>query len=502
MLLVGLMVFFHQRLRCRPTAQVLHGAVALLVLADPLNTLYLNTLYTEAAALIGLYAAAGALALLMLRVEGQRMRTTFSVLLAGLLVLLFSRSQHLLLPWLVMAALACARGSLPRPYWPGLLAVLAVGTVLQVANVQRLDPGIARANQYNTLFASVVPAFDDPAAAMPALGLPASCAVLAHTSWYYRRGFDIDTVCPQAFAVPRTRMAVALLREPAALFRFVNGGVLRSSHWRAGFLGEIEGGEFTVLSFADGIAYASIADAIRSLDHAGYLFLWLLPVFAQAALSAAPAGPDGRGRRPAAGLAWTAIAAIAIVWGTSLIGDGYSDLSRHAHLAFVLVAFAWTLVLAQMLSRLGALRPRAPAGGDGRAGGFAVAVAVIVAAGISLVVARQPVALAALHAGGQPERAGKSRMFEGCVKTPSGVAAVRARIGSTVTDARLAKDHFGVERLFPVPRDAPARVFRVTVDVPEGAGADRIDFEVVDGAGRSIRFDAVHVEPASATAGE
>src|SRR5512144_1995898 len=119
--LVLLAVLFTIALREHPLWMIAHAAAFALVLADPLVTLWLNTLYTEFAAVLCAYAAVGCL-VIACGIRPDRARWWFGLALA-LSGLAMSRQQHAFLP-LFFALLALTVGWRYRRGWA--VAVLVV----------------------------------------------------------------------------------------------------------------------------------------------------------------------------------------------------------------------------------------------------------------------------------------------------------------------------------------------------------------------------------------
>jgi len=89
-------------LRRNPAASIAHGAVVLLVLADPVVTLWLNTLYREFLTIWALYAVVAAASVIAL---ADRPIGSWCLLMTGLVVLAFSR-EHFAVLGIAMVALA------------------------------------------------------------------------------------------------------------------------------------------------------------------------------------------------------------------------------------------------------------------------------------------------------------------------------------------------------------------------------------------------------------
>ncbi|MGE5668604.1 MAG: hypothetical protein ACM338_10465, partial [Betaproteobacteria bacterium] len=79
--LIVLVLAFLRAERARPWARLAHASIFAVVLTDPANTLWLNTLYTEPAALFFAYAVAGLLALKVITHPGRAAATAMIVAL-------------------------------------------------------------------------------------------------------------------------------------------------------------------------------------------------------------------------------------------------------------------------------------------------------------------------------------------------------------------------------------------------------------------------------------
>ena len=99
--LVLLALIFTLLLRERPAWMLTHAAVFAVVLADPVVTLWLNTLYTEFAAVFFAYAAV--ICLVMIAGDYPGRRGWYLAFGAALLGLGLSRQQHALLPACLLA---------------------------------------------------------------------------------------------------------------------------------------------------------------------------------------------------------------------------------------------------------------------------------------------------------------------------------------------------------------------------------------------------------------
>lgn len=491
LLLLLAVAWIDLRLRAHPGARVAHLGLAALILGDPFNSLYLAGFYTEFAALLSTWLALALPLTWLLDGRAPRLRESlpWGLVLAALAL---SRFQHALLPLLLLAwLLLLAR----RLRWP--LLPLLVGPVLLLVPALALQLGaqsqyqtIADANRWNSFFGAALPAARDPLEFVRALDLPDRCAELVHTTWYLQRGRDARVECPQAFALPRARWLLRLIAEPAAFARLVGRGVSLSGQWRPAYLGELAGARWQRLPVGPLGLGASVADGIARLPYGLLLAFWALPLLLLVALPAGRARvprallvdrPDRSAARIAALWLWPMLVLIiALGWGASLVGDGYSELARHLHLA----ANAALVALMLGVLALGRSLIRSAPGATWRARwGLAVGVAVVSAAGAF--VCAQSLAYGVLD---RPSGEAASGTIElsGWALDPRGVKAVDAVWASGSRQSLQLWERPDLAGIFGAA--APAVGFRGQVDVPATAGG-QLSIEVVPSNGPSTVID-------------
>ena len=124
-LLVALALLLAALLRAQATWSVAHAALFAIVVCDPMNALWLNTLYTQFAAVFFLYASL----VLIVVIAGRQILSSpppasilvlFAIALCGLG---FSRQQHMLLPAVLALPVVM---SLWRPALRSALAILVL----------------------------------------------------------------------------------------------------------------------------------------------------------------------------------------------------------------------------------------------------------------------------------------------------------------------------------------------------------------------------------------
>ncbi|MFZ1389953.1 MAG: hypothetical protein WAS23_00020 [Dokdonella sp.] len=329
----------------RPDLALGHAVLCAAVVADPGNILYLNTFYGEASAILFTYAL---LAGIVIALAGQ----TGQALLAGIALAAFllamSKIQHLVVPLLIWLAVACA-GIAARKQPGALLVALAIGALLGVV-AQGTHMGsignesIRSANRVDTLFTAMLPNASKPASLLAELGLPQQCIEQSGKSWY-APGMASRQLCPQVFTLQHRDLLLAAIRDPAMAFRALYGGVEYANQWIPANLGVVEGEPDAGLPW-----WAPSWDSlIPSLGRTAYFsMLAVLPVLALVLLFR-------RRRRDqlAANAILLSLSSLpAIVYATSVFGDGYVDLPKHTQLGTACLLAALAVIVCLAVARI------------------------------------------------------------------------------------------------------------------------------------------------------
>lgn len=479
-LYAGTAAFVQWRLREQAGPAALHALLFALVLSDPFDALWFNTLYTEAGALLGAYASLAALALVA--VHRRHARVAGVLLVLGTLALGASRVQHLLLPVVALAAWAwLVQGQRAMRVALALAAVAWVAALALAIAIQAGRPTLAQANRVDTVFGALLPAADDPAAMAERLGLRRECGGLVHVTWYLRRGHDLEQVCPEALALPLSRIAAGSVRSPIVTARAFLRGVLLAGGWRPSYVGEVAGG-----SYARVDAGPSVAGFVATLGYGGALALWLVPIAAGLVAAVVLWRRRKEAAPPLAVLLLALGAFVASTWASSLFGDGYSELARHLHLAANAALASWLLLVAGIGSALARRDARLVAG---RAGTLALGLFAALAA---LAFARtQPLAFGALRTPAEATVATPVVTLAGGVLDASPVLRVEALLddGRRVP-LTLAPDD-ALVAMFPVAEVEQGRSFAGSIDLsatPPGTPV-RVRFVATNARGRETAFD-------------
>lgn len=427
-------------LRNHPVAGVVHGLVVVLLVADPVATLWLNTLSTKPAALLGAYAVVASTAVILLREDDAR--AYWWVLGAGLAVLGLSRGQLGYLP--VVVALVASPGLLRRSRVRSA-AILALGVVL--AAVQWLAMPVLRpatvgpVERTNTYLGLILPASPDPVATLGHLGLPARCERMSGASWEKRREENLEATCPEVRDLSPFAFLRLAFTEPATLTRAISRVLPAAQAIVPGYLAISADGP--VLSVSDlpprSMSFVALLSGVPSLAFATIMV---------ALLAAFPAG--------LVWLAWTVrreprmvalpvvvllLAAIgAYTLASTALGEGIVGAERHNWLG-ALATLAAVLLLPLAVWQLTSEPVRA------RISVAAIFGVLLLAAGWLLWTRAQPIAIGGLD---KVETREGSLMLTGWALDPWAVRRVYASVGGGPgAEGTLGIERPDLERNYP-----------------------------------------------------
>ncbi|GMV28123.1 MAG: hypothetical protein AMXMBFR59_02480 [Rhodanobacteraceae bacterium] len=304
-------------------AALVNAVVFAAVLTDPADTMYFNTFYAEATALVAAYVLFNAI---LLYVDDPRSRGGVALLALAALALATSKIQHLVLPLcLAVGVLGFGRWHKGRWPWQGwaLLAGAVVGCAFQATQLMRDDTMMASIrsfNRANLVFTGLLPAVSDPLATTRRLGLPETCATHVGKSAWQLPGLAED-ICPGMEKLGRVDVVVEFLREPVALLRFFGNGAAVLNPWLPRNLGHVEGEILGRLppSF---ISWNGVLDRYAGLRYLLFALPLLMGLLA-----------FRRGDRLALLGLLAAILSLA-TFGITIFGDGLADVAKQGHLIF------------------------------------------------------------------------------------------------------------------------------------------------------------------------
>lgn len=455
-----------------PGAAIFHGLVVAFIVGDPVVTLWMNTLYTEFAAIWGLYVAVAALATLALTERG---RYVMAALLAlALVALAFSREQFALLPPVLVVVA-----------WPWLwyrsrhLAVASLGVAIVSAMVSfglvpRADD-VRKVNRTDTYLGLLVPASVNPEGALQRLGLPAHCAAMIGVNWYAQGGEDARETCPEVFRVSSVAFLAFARDEPRVLARAM-ARVMPS-------LQQVSPSYFGAVAGERGVRLEAFPPYLLSPLHVAFVHLPQV-VFVVLLACGLMVGPValvgalawGRPSRAEHGTGLLVAMLLGLVMGyafaTTVFGDGLAESARHflpGSLALAAACGGALVALPILVARWRA----APRQGALQA---AALVAAVIAMGAACAVALQwmrvqPAAIGFIDQPAQREVRG-GLTVRGWALDPSGVESVTVSLGTLRRSARYGESGSGdLAAYYPGYPDAAHARFALEIGAAELAGA-------------------------------
>jgi hypothetical protein len=433
-----------------PGAALLHGVIFLGVVADPVSTLWFNSLYTEFAAIWGLYAVIGAACALAL--SARAAAVMWSLVVTGIVGLAFSREQYaLLVPALVAAA------------WPWLWRrssemtvaafILALAACLASFNIAPRPGMVTHVNRANAYLGVVLPASSHPQRALQLLALPARCEAMVGATWYLQRGENVQQACPEVFLLPSYAFLRFLPEEPEALARAVARVVPALQGMSPAYLGTLEGARNARASDLPWWAFSPLDAISNRMPLAVFVPLLLVSMLAAPlALLAALAWARPSDDQPHAGLLLAMLLGGTVIYCllTSVFGDGLSEAARH----FLAGALAMSAAVIAALAAIPALAARWWDAPKRHAFEIAAGFAAIPLAMLACVTAwrwaqEQPLALGVLDAPLDRQGTLPALKIRGWALDPFGVEGVQVEIGKIRREARVGEASPELQPLFP-----------------------------------------------------
>lgn len=371
--LVGIWLIF-RKLLARPLG-ALGFSVWILLVADPINLLFLNTWYAEfsAFALATLFVGIAWLWLF------QRISQRNALIWGGvcLILLSFNRNQYMFLLPAVAGLAGVAALAVQRTYAKPSLATAGKYALIVAACLVPMMAFIAAAkkdkdvavwaatNRTNTIFGALLPASQDPARMLKHLGLaPEGCLRFSGKNLYVTPEEEFKAHCPKSLTASLVRIAKAVVREPTVLITIIGNVAQHHNGFLQYHIGHIEGKSNAYLhdgsqSSFNGTEFRTVRDTARVSHSSQPFYLHSVDsLFTQ--ISAGTTAPliwvAILGPALAALLAWvlqhSRWAFMFLLSGllfnyalfSSILGDGYFELERHAVLCFSFGALFFVLL--------------------------------------------------------------------------------------------------------------------------------------------------------------
>ena len=462
-------------LRGHWVASLVHGAIVLLVLSDPVVTLWFNSLYTEFAAIWALYASIGAAC--ALAITERASPAMWTLLGTAVAALAFSREQFALLapalvavswPWLWYRAKAMT---------VGVLVIALVSALVSFALIPRPD-SVQRTNRVDTYLGLVAHSSADVTRALARLNLPERCASLVGASWYQARGENLEQVCPEVVGLSSFAFLRLASTEPETLARSLARALPAMQGVSIGYLGTRAGAERASFRELPWWAYSPLDAVATRLTSSTFAALVLAAiVVAPLALLVAIAWARPSSADVGVSLLFAMLLGGTILYAavTTIFGDGLSEAARHFLVGSLAMYSA--LIAAAIGLPLVALRWRsikAKQGAMEAVVALAAAAIVAVACWTALAWAEaQPLAIGFVEQPPARQASGAGFSVSGWVLDPSGVEAVRVHLGTIAKDARYGELRPDIRAAYPGYPDSGGAWFKLdlTKEELERAGA-------------------------------
>ncbi|MGZ5089247.1 MAG: glycan biosynthesis hexose transferase WsfD [Usitatibacter sp.] len=406
-------------LRPYPVASLVHAAIVFLLIADPVSTLWFNTLYAEPAALLGTYGAITMAGAIMLG-RGEA-RWPWWLLGVSLVTLGLAREQFAYLP-LALAAIAWPALRLRSPRKARvLLVVAAIVAAAQVVMGPLRPDYVSPIQRVNAYLGVILASSADEPQTLAHLGLPGRCAAMTGATWMLRHGEALETACPEVTRLSSFAFLKLFATEPMTLLRAASRVLPAAGSFVPASLGVSSGGPIRAVSDLPprAMSFVALLAKVPAMVFAWlvvtlliafpFILLWLLwTVRREPELLALPT-------------TFAMLVAVAgYILATTAFGSGIPDAERHNWLGALATLAALGLIplVAWHLSRdiLGARIA------------MAAMVGVLLLSGGWLIWTRHaPLAIGALDK--MVEERGRSLAVSGWALDPWGVKRVYATVG-------------------------------------------------------------------------
>lgn len=332
--LLASLFFYAQK---NATAMLLNGGGMLLILSDPAITLYLNTFYTEFSAVYFLYVSVLGIVYLF----QHQWKTKYSIpLLIGILGFGLSKPQHAPLA-LIIGFLLASYLLIKNKQWllAGAIIMFSVTPVIlsSMGVFTPRDEGMALANKVNAL-GSILQAAKDPQQLLHDMNLPETCDRLSGKTWYHQI-YQQEGICHELADTRHAGLLLTLITHPDVFYQLVTSGQPALKIWIFDLYGHVGNQKHGHIKKY----FWSISEVLENLSAKVFrLWAWvptLLVIFYFLFKTA---------RRQSLSESVEGFLMLVVishgVFFIALIGDGFVDLSKHAHLFVPLIIFQYLLL--------------------------------------------------------------------------------------------------------------------------------------------------------------
>lgn len=373
--LVGIWLIF-RKLLVKPVA-ALGFAGWILLVADPINLLFLNTWYVEFSAFASATLFVGIAWLWLFQLVSLRCAFVWGGIC--LIFLSFNRNQYMfLLPAvaglagaaMLVSSRSCQKPSpasaVNRTIKGALIVIVCLApTVVYIAAAKKNIYIETATNRTNTVFGALLPASKNPVKMLKHMGLsPDRCLKFSGKNLYVTPEAKFKAHCPKILTLSLFRIAKAVAREPTVLITIIENVSQHHNGFLQHHIGHIEGAHNAYidsgrLSYFNGrefrtyrgdskIGHSSQPYYRQSVDPllarisegATEVLIWFTAL--GPALAALVAWLFKQGRWPFTFLLNGLLFNYSLF--SSVLGDGYFELERHAILCFSFGALFFILL--------------------------------------------------------------------------------------------------------------------------------------------------------------
>lgn len=456
-----------------PGASLVHGAIVLLVITDPVVTLWFNTLYTEFFVIWGLYAAIGALCALAIAERGAI--ALWALLAVALVALAFAREQFALLAPALVAVAWPWLWYRSRAMTVAIFAIAVIASVISFVFTAR-PPVVQQVNRVDTYLGLVAPASADPARTLAALGLPEHCAPVIGATWYQQGGESVEKACPEVLALSSFAFLRLAREEPETLGRSIARVLPAGQAVSIGYLGTKADAKGIPIGELPWWAFSPLDRLVKLLPTAAFVPL-ALAVMLLAPLSLllaiAWASPSSAHVGSAYLLGMLLGGTVLYTLVTTAFGDGLSEAPRHFLPGSLAIYSTLVAVLVGAPFLIGRWK-EAPAkriAMEAIVGAAAIATVAFACVTAIAWAGGQPLAIGVVEQPAARQVPGAGLRVSGWTLDPSGVESVRVQLGKATKTARFGDARPDIESLYPGYPDAARAWFAIEFTKEELAQA-------------------------------
>ncbi len=333
--------------------------VFLLVFGDFSNLLYANTLYLEYSVISSLFFALFSTTYLISSKPIKTAHIVLAVISIGWLGL--SKQQYM--PLATLLGLICSAGILLRHEKKRSAIALCLISLLMpfvYGQMNRDDSGHMRgvnfANKTDTFLWAVLPESSNKEAALSKLGLPGECLKGVGKSWY-TPGVQQEHPCPEVESLSRAKLIGLFISDPATFIEPMRKAIIGIYPFSPPYLGHLENTQDSDSRTYLFMKKSSLSYLLTGIPKNSMpVFVLISTIVSLAALTLIGASTLKPSHNQPF-LVMIFLGGLVIIYSisSSVFGDGYAELQKHAVGFLVGVTFQITgasaLVVNSLLSR-------------------------------------------------------------------------------------------------------------------------------------------------------